>query len=86
MTKNSEFLTGYAAGRDAVKDKFGPHILVIVAMGFIIGGIVLRWLVARYSLPQSEGFMVSLVAVLVFGLLAGFVVSHASHGKTRGHP
>jgi hypothetical protein len=48
MTKKSEFMTAYAAGKDAVKNKLGPRFYAIVAIGIVLVSTVLRWLAARH--------------------------------------
>lgn len=66
MTKKSEFLDAYAAGKKSVNHK--PYSMSLGAFfGVIIGRIVER----RYTLPSFEAFAISIAIVIFLAIVFG---------------
>ncbi len=83
MTKKSDFLAAYAAGKEAVEGKDRYAAFLGGACGVVIGRIVER----RYLLGRLEGFAVSVLAVVLLGLAFSFVGERVRRAieNTHGH-
>jgi len=68
MTKKSELLDAYTAGKKSVNHK--PYSMGLGAFfGVIIGRIVER----RYMIPSFESFAISILIVVLLAVLFGFI-------------
>jgi len=56
--------------------RWGFYLLIVFAV--VVGDLVEKFLVSRYSLPESEAFLFSFIPVIVLGLLAGVVIRRVS--------
>lgn len=70
-TKKSNFISAYNAGRGAVLSMPRWKFLLVLFLAMGIGNAVEKWLVAKYSFSEPRAFLLSLIAVALFGLLVG---------------
>jgi hypothetical protein len=84
MTKKSDVLAAYAAGKKAVEGKARYAAFLGAALGPVIGRIVWR----RYSLGSFEGISISVLAVVLLVLLFSLVeerVRRATDERRQDH-
>ncbi len=69
-----DFQAAKLAGKQAVlgMPRWKFYLLIILAV--VIGNMVEKWLISKYSLPEFKAFLLSFVAVILLGLLAGFAL------------
>jgi hypothetical protein len=86
MTKKSDVLAGYAAGREAMgevlegKIRYGTSVAAALGVGRAVG--------TRYSLPWFESVPVSILAIVLLALLFMPVeacVKRAIHERRQHH-
>jgi hypothetical protein len=76
-SKKAEFKAAYGAGREVV-EKLGRTFYWGLAAAIILTRVVVKWLVARYSLSERESFLLSITAVVLAASLL-FLVMRRSH-------
>jgi hypothetical protein len=74
----TEFQAAYFAGKQAVLGlpRWGFYLLIILAV--VVGDVVEKSLVSRYSLPEPEAFLLSFIPVILLGLLTEVVIRRLS--------
>jgi high-affinity Fe2+/Pb2+ permease len=72
-TKKAGVTLAYRAGRQAVLGM--PRWLIIAGIAV---GIVVKWLGVKYSLPQSESYILAFIAVGLFGRIAVAIMAFSS--------
>ncbi len=75
--------SAYLAGRKTVlgMPRWKFYLFLILAMAF--GDLVDKELASRLSIPQSEASLLSLVAVVLFGILIGLIIRHSSRKEVH---
>lgn len=74
----AEFQAAYFAGRQAFLGlpRWGFYLMIILAV--VVGDVVEKLLVSRYSLPESEAFLLSFIPIILLGLLTGVLIKRLS--------
>jgi hypothetical protein len=74
----AQFQAAYFAGKQTVLGlpRWGFYLMIIFAV--VVGDVVEKLLVSRYSLPESEAYLLPFIPVILFGLLVGIVLRRGS--------
>jgi hypothetical protein len=73
-TEKASIRSAYQAGKLAVLDMPPWKFFLLIILALVIGVTVEKWLVSRYALLEFTAFLLSLVAVVLFGCLAKLVM------------
>jgi cytosine/uracil/thiamine/allantoin permease len=90
MTKKSDFAAAYSAGKGAVEGKSSSAVVLVgVVLAVLVGPVVEKWLIARYSPRWFVAFTISMLVILtltyLFALIEGRV-KRARREKTANRP
>ena len=73
------YFTEKIPGLGVPRWRFGAFIILCI----ILGNVFRNFLVSKYSLPQSEAFFFSFIAVVLFGMVCGLVLGYFSRRVVR---
>jgi len=74
----ARFRAAKLAGEQAVLGLPRWKFYLLIILSVVVGGVIEKLCVSRYSVPEFEAFLLSMVGVVLFGLLAGVVIRRVS--------
>ncbi|PYX27419.1 MAG: hypothetical protein DMG80_18710 [Acidobacteria bacterium] len=79
----ARFQAAYSAGRQASIGTSRWKFSVAAILGIVIVNVLSGWVASKYSLSESKTFLLSFIAVIFLGLIAGLALRRRARRVIR---